>query len=126
MLGRGYLKMSLANESIVDGIPRIMLKYQNVPRMMFPKLYGALADQGYYDIQDAEEIKSSDPFTYQFMIEHGVKSALFRSIKDESGLMLGFICAEYISDVCSDMKTARKLIDKKVNRIIGAMLGHDN
>lgn len=126
VLGKGYLKMSIMQESIGQDIKPIMGKYQNAPRMMFPKLYDALDTNNYYDIENAEDIKDKDPFTYQFMIEHGVKSALFRSIKSEDGLMIGFIGAEYISEKCDDMKKAGKLIDRKVNRIIGAMLGHDD
>jgi hypothetical protein len=93
---------------------------------MFPKLYDALDTNNCYDISNVEDIKDKDPFTYQFMIEHGVKSALFRSIKREDGLMIGFIGMEYMTKECPNMKEAGKLIDKKVNRIIGAMLGHDD
>ena len=126
MLGRGFLKMSMMQEAIGQDIKSIMVKYQNAPRMMFPKLYDALDTNNYYDIPNVENIKDKDPFTYQFMIEHGVKSALFRSIKREDGLMIGFIGMEYMTKECHDMKEAGKLIDKKVNRIIGAMLGHEN
>ena len=126
MLGRGFLKMSMMQEAIGQDIKSIMVKYQNAPRMMFPKLYDALDTNNYYDIPNVEDIKDKDPFTYQFMIEHGVKSALFRSIKREDGLMIGFIGMEYMTKECPNMKEAGKLIDKKVNRIIGAMLGHDN
>lgn len=126
MLGRGFLKMSMMQEAIGQDIKSIMVKYQNAPRMMFPKLYDALDTDNYYDISNVDEIKEKDPFTYQFMIEHGVKSALFRAIKREDGLMIGFIGMEYMTKECPDMKSAGKLIDKKVNRIIGAMLGQNN
>lgn len=126
MLGRGFLKMSMMQEAIGQDIKSIMVKYQNAPRMMFPKLYDALDTDNYYDIPNVENIKDKDPFTYQFMVEHGVKSALFRSIKREDGLMIGFIGMEYMTKECPNMKEAGKLIDKKVNRIIGAMLGHDD
>ena len=126
MLGKGFLKMSMMQESIGKDIKSIMVKYQNAPRMLFPKLYDKLDVDNYYDVKNVEDIKEKDPFTYQFMIEHGVKSALFRSIKREDGLMIGFIGTEYIYEECKDMKAAGKLIDRKVNRIIGAMLGHDD
>ena len=126
MLGKGFLKMSMMQEAIGQDIKSIMVKYQNAPRMMFPKLYDKLDVDNYYDVKNAEDIKEKDPFTYQFMIEHGVKSALFRSIKREDGLMIGFIGTEYIHEECKDMKAAGKLIERKVNRIIGAMLGHDD
>lgn len=102
-----------------------MAKYQNMPRMLFPKLYEQLDEYDFYNIDDLESIKKADPFTYQFMVEHGAKTAMFRAIKKEDGLMIGFVGVEYINRVCEDKKKSGKNIDKKVNRIIGALLGRE-
>lgn len=126
MLGRGFLKMSMTEEDVNDDIVPIMAKYQNMPRMLFPVLYEQLDENDYYNIDDVETIKKTDPCTYQFLIEHGAKSALFRSIKKEDGLMLGFVGVEYIKHQCEDGKKASRNIDQKVNRIIGALLNQNS
>lgn len=40
--------------------------------------------------------------------------------------MLGFIAMEYINRGCEDIKKARRNIDKKTNRIVGALLGTED
>ena len=126
VLGRGFLKMSMTQEAISEGVVPIMPKYLNIPRMLFPILYNQLNGKDYYNIDNVEDIKKSDPFTYQFLIEHNVHTAMFRVIKRQDGLVIGFIGMEYISKQCEDLKKAGKNIDKKVNRIIGAILGQDD
>lgn len=123
LLGRGFLRMSITQESIGTNITPIMTEYQRVPRMMFPKLYEELDEKDYYNIDDIKDIKGTDPLTYQFLIQHGVKAAMFRPVKDESGLMIGFIGVEYINKECDNKKKAGKNLDKKTNRIMGALLG---
>lgn len=123
VLGRGFLKMSMTAEDIGTNIVPIMARYQNMPRMLFPKLYEKLVKQSTYDVMDVESIKTDDPFTYQFMIEHGAHSAIFRAIKRDDGLMIGFIGMEYIHGECVDLAAAHKNIEKKVNRTMGALLG---
>ena len=123
VLGRGFLKMSMTQEDVGDDIVPIMAKYQNMPRMLFPNLYAELDEKDYYNVDNLEDIKKDDPFTYQFLIEHNVKSAMFRAIKREDGLMIGFIGMECIEETWKDKKLAARNIDKKANRIIGALLG---
>ena len=126
VLGRGFLKMSMTEEDVDTNVVPIMARYQNMPRMLFPKLYEQLDENDFYNVENVQNIKSSDPFTYQFMIEHGATMAMFRAIKREDGLMIGFVGMEYIHSVCEDIKEAGKNIDKKVNRIMGALLGQEN
>lgn len=126
LLGRGFLKMSMTQESIGENIAPIMAEYQAMPRMLFPKLYEELDEKDYYNVDDIKTIEKTDQHTYQFLIQHGVKTALFRPIKNEDGLMIGFVGVEYINSPCEDKKKASKNIDKKANRIMGALLGQSN
>ena len=126
VLGRGFLKMSMTEEDVGSNVAPIMSRYQNMPRMLFPNLYEKLDENDFYNVTDLDTIKEDDPFTYQFMTEHGAKCAMFRAIKREDGLMVGFIGMEYITSECNNYKAAGKNIDKKVNRIMGALLGQEN
>lgn len=126
LLGNGFLKMSMTQESLGEDIAPIMNVYQSMPRMLFPKLYEILEKNDFYNVDDVEDIKEKDQHTYQFLIQHGVKTALFRPIKNEAGMMLGFVGMEYSHKTCEDKKKACRNIDKKTNRIIGALLGQIN
>ena len=126
VLGRGFLKMSMSLEVIGENMTPIMGKYLNMPRMLFPVLYNELNKQDAYNVDNVEDIKKKDPFTYQFLKEHNAHTALFRVIKRADGLVIGFVGMEYIAKNCDDFKKAGKNIDKKVNRIMGALLGQDN
>lgn len=126
VLGRGLLKISITQEAIGDNIMPIMNRYLNVPRTLFPILYSELNKHDYYNIDNIEDIKKTDPFTYQFLHEHGVNMAMFRAIKRDDGLIVGFVGMEYIHKTCEDIKKAGKNIDKKTNRITGALLGQGN
>ena len=96
VLGRGFLKMSMSQEAIAENIAPIMAKYLNMPRMLFPTLYNELNKQDAYNVDNIEDIKKKDPFTYQFLVEHGAHTAMFRAIKREDGLVIGFVGMEYI------------------------------
>ena len=126
VLGRGFLKMSMYAEAMSPNIAPIMTKYLNMPRMLLPTLYKELNERDFYNIDNVEDIYASDPFTYQFMQEHCAHTAMFRAIKRTDGLMIGFIGMEYSTKTCEDFKKAGKNIDKKVNRIMGALLGQDD
>ena len=125
MIGRGYLKMSLTDECVRPGCTPIMQQYQNIPRGLFPKLYNVLENAEYYDVTDVELIENEDPMTYSFLKEHGAASAFFRPIKRSDGLMLGFVGTEFDHAITEheELATARRRIDAKANRIIGALLG---
>lgn len=128
IIGRGFLKMSLTDECVAPGCTPIMQKYQNIPRGLFPKLYTILENDEYYDVPDVELIKDEDPMTYSFLAEHGAASAFFRPVKRSDGLMLGFIGMEYDHAIIDDeeLAKARRRVDAKANRLIGALFGSDN
>lgn len=48
---------------------------------------------------------------------------MFKAVKNENGLMVGFISIEYIKNGCDNFEKSAKNLDKKANRIMGALAG---
>lgn len=119
VMGRGLLKMSMFSESVARGA-HIISSFQNVPRSMFPVVYKKLDEVGDYYIKNIEDIKDVDQIVYNFMKGHGAKSAMFRVIKRDNGLMLGYVGVEF-NTLDYDFEKQKKNLCKKADRIAGAM-----
>ena len=119
-MGRGLLKMSMFSESVARGT-HIISGFQNVPRSMLPVVYKKLDENGDYYIKNVEDIKDVDQIVYNFMKGHGAKSAMFRVIKREDGLMLGYVGVEF-NTLDYDFEKQKTNLCKNADRIAGAML----
>ena len=119
-MGRGLLKMSMFSESVARGA-HIISGFQNVPRSMLPVVYKKLDENGDYYIKNVEDIKDVDQIVYNFMKGHGAKSAMFRVIKRDDGLMLGYVGVEF-NTADYDFEKQKKNLCEKADRIAGAML----
>lgn len=119
-MGRGLLKMSMFSESVARGT-HIISGFQNVPRSMLPVVYKQLDESGDYYIKNVEDIQDVDQIVYNFMKGHGAKSAMFRVIKRDDGLMLGYVGVEF-NTLDYDFEKQKKNLCKKADRIAGAML----
>ena len=119
-MGRGLLKMSMFSESVARGT-HIISGFQNVPRSMLPVVYKKLDESGDYYIKNVEDIQDVDQIVYNFMKGHGAKSAMFRVIKREDGLMLGYVGVEF-NTLDYDFEKQKRNLCKRADRIAGAML----
>lgn len=119
-MGRGLLKMSMFSESVAHG-PHIISNFQSVPRSMLPVIYKKLDEDGDYYVKNIDDIKESDQIMYNFMFGHDAKAAMFRVIKRDDGLMLGYVGIEFNS-ANYDFEKQKKNLCKKADRIAGAML----
>ena len=122
-MGNGLMKMSMVVESIGSNKP-IMPHYQAMPRALFPVVYNKLDEAGAYYVTNRDEIEKDDAMTYQFLLEHNAKAALFRAVRREDGLLVGFVGVEYNEGV-TDLHKAKVSLDKKLNRVVGILLGAD-
>lgn len=118
-MGRGLLKMSMFSESVACG-QHIISGFQNVPRSMLPVVYKRLDESGDYYIKNIEDIQDVDQIVYNFMKGHGAKAAMFRVIKRDDGLMLGYVGVEF-NTLDYDFEKQKKNLCKKADRIAGAM-----
>lgn len=121
VIGRSFQKMSMTHEAVDANTISVMGSYQNIPRMMFPILVQKIAEVGYYDISNLEDIKSIDATTYQSFYARGAHAVYIRAIKSSEGKILGFITAEFISSDPIDEGTIRESLLNKAMKISGAL-----
>lgn len=126
ILGRSFQKMSMTHETVDSNTVSVMSSYQNIPRMMFSILIQKLSDEGYYDIDNIEDIKELDCVTYQSLRTRGVKSAFFRAIKTTNHVTLGFVLVEFTTNSYGDKEDLRKCLSNKAIKISGALEVEDN
>lgn len=98
VIGRSFQKMSLWYEQVDVVTTPIMRTYQQMPRMMFPVLNQKMAEQGYYYIENIEDIKNTDVNTYQSLKGHGTRSAFLHCLKATNGVISGFILVEFVAN----------------------------
>lgn len=121
MTGRSFQKMSIANEAVdVNTVP-LMNSYQNIPRAMFPTLFRTISSQDKLTIKTPDDIKEADPVFYQMMRANNVCSSFIHGIRRSDGVIIGFLVAEYVSSDCSDFAAVEEAVEKKAQRISGAM-----
>lgn len=122
VLGQSLLKMSITAESVSRGDHvQIMARYQNIPRSMFTFGYKKLDEEGDYYILNVEDVAINDQASYNFLTEHGAKSALFRAAKSDDGLIIGFVGAEF-DKIDLDFEEQKRNIARSTSRIAGATI----
>ena len=122
-LGRGLLKMSMFSESVARG-EHILSSFQNIPRSMFPSVYKNLDEKGEYYIKNIKDLGERDQVISSYLESHGAKAALFRVIKQDDGLMLGYLGFEF-NDLDFDFEKQKKEITKRAATIAGAIMFAD-
>lgn len=119
--GRSFQKMSMTHEVVDSNTVPVMTSYQNVPRMMFPSLIQHLSEEGYYYIENIEDIRETAATSYQSFYARGTKSAFIRSIRTTEGLVLGFVCVEFSTSSPADLEQLKENLLNKVVKISGAL-----
>lgn len=119
---RNFTKCSVIAESVDLQTRPFITDYQNVQRALFIELDNALAEKGECYLNDIESIKAKAPGCYQLLKQWGTNAIYFQALVDNvSGVVLGFIAAEYNSNAPSDEKPVEHCLRKKAQRISGVL-----
>lgn len=119
---RNFTKCSVIAESVDLQTRPFITDYQNVQRALFIELDNALAEKGECYLNDIESIKVKAPGCYQLLKQWGTNAIYFQALVDNvSGVVLGFIAAEYNSNAPSDEKPVEHCLRKKAQRISGVL-----
>lgn len=121
VVGRSFQKMSVTHEVVDNNTVPMMKSYQQIPRMMFPVLNQKVAEQGFYYIENIEDIKEIDTVTYQSYYARGAKAVFIQAIKATNGAIMGFVALEYITNPVPEIKDLRHCLINKTAKISGAL-----
>ena len=97
LAGLPFLFISATSEALSFGTSSVSHIYQRINISLFAKFIIELEDNGYFYVEDLENMKEEYPFIYNFMHPNGVKSALFYSIYGV-GQTLGFIVLTTVNE----------------------------
>lgn len=93
---QSFLKMSMTNEQVKVGVKPFMSEFKDQFRSVIAYIIRTLNETGYCYINDAEEMKTVDAGTYEFLLNRGVESKYCMAIRSNDGTVIGFVCVEYI------------------------------
>ena len=116
--GRSYQRMSCINQATKPGVRPIQAKYNNMFRTSMFSVYEKLNGDGFFSIQDTEEIKNTDPGSYFMLQQDNVKSAFGMTIKDLNDNAIGFLVFSF-SDCRHDVKNIVRVLKETVYKIEG-------
>lgn len=124
--GRSFQKMSIMFEQIDENTVSVMGDYQNVPRMLYSILFQKITEQGYYYIENIQDIEKIDPVTCQSFKARGTKAAFIRGIIDVNKTVLGFITVEFSTNEYKDLEDLKGCLLNKALMISGLLQGNKN
>lgn len=105
---QSFLKMSMTNEQVQLGVKPFISEFKDQFRSVLAYFVKELNDKGYCYIDNFEDIKDKDTSMYEFLRDREIQSKYGIAIKDNNGMVIGFICIEYIDK----NKSNRELVDK--------------
>lgn len=93
---QSFLKMSMTNEQVKVGVKPFMSEFKDQFRSVIAYITRSLNETGYCYIDDAEEMKSVDAGTYEFLLNRGIEAKYCMAIHNNDGNVIGFVCIEYV------------------------------
>ena len=93
---QSFLKMSMTNEQVKIGVKPFMSEFKDQFRSVIAYIIRTLNETGYCYISDAEEMKTVDAGTYEFLLNRGIEAKYCMAIHSNDGTVIGFVCVEYI------------------------------
>lgn len=103
LAGLPFLFLNATTESLSIGTSSIAQIYQRINISLFAKFISELEDNGYFYVEDIEEIKDTYPMIYAYMKPNDAKSMLFYSIYGVD-VTLGFIVITTVGDKTFERK----------------------
>lgn len=120
--GRGinrqaFLKMSMTNEIVQSGIQQLMPQFKDQFRSMFPYFFRIINEQGFFYLENIEEIKDKDVGLYEFLKMHGIQSGYYTAIYHKEGWILGILNIEYVNTESPNLELVDGVIKKNKHTI---------
>lgn len=111
--GRGinkqsFLKMSITNEQVQLGVKPFISEFKDQFRNLLAYFVQQLEGQGYCYIEDSETLKDKDISTYEFLKSRGIQAKYGIAIRDNNGMIIGFVSVEYLDKT----KANTKIVDE--------------
>lgn len=116
--GRGinkqsFLKMSITNEQVQLGVKPFISEFKDQFRNLLAYFVQQLDEKGYCYIQDSEMLKDKDISTYEFLKDRGIQAKYGMAIRDNKGMVIGFVSVEYLDKGNADTQVIDKVFKEQ-------------
>lgn len=116
--GRGinkqsFLKMSITNEQVQLGVKPFISEFKDQFRNLLAYFVQQLDEKGYCYIQDSEMLKDKDISTYEFLKDRGIQAKYGMAIRDNNGMVIGFVSVEYLDKGNADTQVIDKVFKEQ-------------
>lgn len=118
---QSFLKMSITNEQVQLGVKPQMSDFKDQFRTVLAYYTREIENNGYCFIENVEDVKTLDASMYEFMKDRNVQSKFGIAVKNKEGVVIGFICAEYLDKSKADSKKIESILKEK-QKVIESLL----
>ena len=105
---QGFLKMSMTNEQVQLGVRPIMSEFKDQFRSVLGYAMKEINETGYCYIEDYNDIQDLDISMFEFLRDRGIQSYFCYGVKNQDGLIIGFISLEYLDKDKADLEKISK------------------
>lgn len=123
LIGLPFLYATATAEVLSPGVSSVCGLYQKINTAMIADFLIHIESQGYYYVQDIEELKDKYPVVYNFMKPNNVKSGMFYIVQGVNEV-IGFIVITTVNDREIIKREALNKISKAAQKI-SSMLNFD-
>lgn len=110
---RSAYKFSCSYEVVRAGKAAARSKCIHLPISVMPRFINKITTEGKFYCEDLETIKDSMASTYEFKNNIGIKSFYDVAIKNEQGIIIGFVAVQW------DKGTEPKLKSEEIYKLVG-------
>ena len=110
---QSFLKMSITNEQVQLGVKPFIGEFKDQFRNLLAYFVQQLDEQGYCYIEDREFLKDKDISTYEFLKDRGIEAKYGMAIRDNNGMVIGFVSVEYLDKNNADVKIIDKVFKEQ-------------
>ena len=94
-----------------------MPQFKDQFRSMFPYFFRIINEQGFFYLENIEEIKDKDVGLYEFLKMHGIQSGYYTAIYHKEGWILGILNIEYVNTESPNLELVDGVIKKNKHTI---------
>lgn len=110
---QSFLKMSITNEQVQLGVKPLMSEFKDQFRSVLSYFVHEIHDNGHCYIEDYEKLQDVDSSMYEFLRDRGVQAKFGIALHDKNGMIIGFVCAEFLDKANADIRTIDKSLTSK-------------
>lgn len=110
---QSFLKMSMTNEVVALGVKPFIMDFKDQFRSVLSYFVKEINDKNYCYIDNYEDMQLIDTSMYEFLRDRNIQAKYGIGIKNNSEMVIGFVCVEYSNKDNIDKENIIKILNEK-------------